>query len=99
VSRISESDSKEHVARRAVIFGRVQGVWFRDFTRHRAVALGVAGWARNCADGSVEVWAEGPRNAVAALLDYCRVGPPRASVQDVHVDEVTPSGIEGFQVC
>jgi acylphosphatase len=98
VSRISEFEPQPRVARRAAIFGRVQGVWFRDFTRRRADTLGVAGWARNRADGSVEVWAEGPGGAVEALLDYCRVGPPRATVQDVRVDEVTPAGMTGFEI-
>lgn len=48
--------------------GRVQGVGFRWWTRARALELGLAGWARNTADGRVEVVAEGPRRAVQALL-------------------------------
>jgi acylphosphatase len=98
VSRIDESKSAQRLARRAVVFGRVQGVWFRDSTRRRAKALGVGGWARNCADGSVEVWAEGPREAVEELLGYCRAGPTRASVEDLRVEEVTPAGFEDFEV-
>jgi acylphosphatase len=78
--------------------GRVQGVWFRESTRRRADALGVAGWACNRADGSLEVWAEGRPDAVEALLDYCRTGPPGASVRDLHVDEVAPAGIGRFEV-
>lgn len=48
--------------------GHVQGVGFRWWTRARALAIGLAGWARNTADGRVEVVAEGPREAVEALL-------------------------------
>jgi acylphosphatase len=50
--------AQQRVARRAVIAGRVQGVWFRDSARRRAESLGVAGWARNRLDGTVEVWAQ-----------------------------------------
>ena len=81
-----------------VIAGRVQGVWFRDSARRRAESLGVAGWARNRLDGTVEVWAEGRRDAVEALLDYCRVGPPRAVVEHVAVENVTPAQLEDFDV-
>jgi acylphosphatase len=98
MSSIGASRSEQRLARRAVVIGRVQGVWFRDSTRRRAQALGVAGWARNCADGSVEVWAEGPPEAVDGLLRYCRAGPPGASVQEVRVEEVEPAGWAEFEV-
>jgi acylphosphatase len=94
---MSES-AQQRVARRAVIAGRVQGVWFRDSARRRAELLGVAGWARNRLNGTVEVWAEGPRVAVEALLDYCRKGPPRSVVERLTVDEVTPAGLDHFDV-
>jgi acylphosphatase len=88
----------QRVARRAVIGGRVQGVWFRDSVRRRAESLGVTGWARNRLDGTVEVWAEGQPEAVSALLDYCREGPSRAVVERVAIDEVTSAGLSGFEV-
>ena len=81
-----------------MITGRVQGVFYRDTTLRRAEALGVAGWVRNCADGSVEVVAEGPPAAVEALLDYCREGPPRAVVEGVDVRTEAPEGLSGFDV-
>ena len=90
--------AQQRVARHAIIAGHVQGVWFRDSTRQRAVSLGVAGWARNRLDGTVEVWAEGRRDVVEALLDYCREGPPRAVVERLTVDEVTPAGLHDFDV-
>ena len=90
--------AEQHVARVAVVSGRVQGVWFRDSARRRAESLGVAGWARNRLDGTVEVWAEGPRALVEALLDYCRKGPSRAVVEHLTVDEVTPAGLKDFVV-
>jgi len=58
----------------------------------------VAGWARNRLDGTVEVWAEGPRDVVEALLDYCRKGPPRAVVEHLTVDEVTPARLDDFDI-
>ncbi len=91
-------NAEQPVARHAVIAGRVQGVWFRDSARRQAESLGVAGWARNQPDGTVEVWAEGPLGAVEALLDYCREGPSRAVVERLTVDEVTPAGLEDFDV-
>jgi acylphosphatase len=89
---------QERVARRAVVAGRVQGVWFRDSVRRIAESHGVGGWARNLRDGTVEVWAEGELDAVQAVVDYCREGPPRAVVEAVRVDEIAPAGLDRFDV-
>jgi acylphosphatase len=86
------------VARHAVVAGRVQGVWFRDSVRRIAEARDVSGWARNLPDGTVEVWAEGTLDAVQAVVDYCREGPPRAVVEGVRVDRVAPAGMDRFDV-
>lgn len=94
----AQSDGRVRAARRAVVRGRVQGVWFRDSARRRAESLSVAGWARNCPDGAVEVWLEGAAEAVEAMLEYCRSGPPRAVVEDVSVEEVAPAGLRDFEV-
>ena len=83
--------------RRIVARGRVQGVFFRDSTRRKAEALGVAGWARNREDGAVEVVAEGEPDAVEQLVDYVRRGPGRAEVSGVDVSEEEPEGLSGFQ--
>ena len=72
-----------HVAVR----GRVQGVGFRWFVRERARALGLSGWVRNVADGSVEVFAVGPTDELARLRRLLQEGPPAARVEHV-VDEV-----------
>jgi acylphosphatase len=86
------------VRRRIVVSGQVQGVFFRDTTLRRAEALGVAGWVRNCPDGSVEVVAEGDEDAVESLLEYCREGPPRAEVSGVDISDESPEGLRGFEV-
>lgn len=88
----------ERSARRVVVRGRVQGVWFRDSARHQAVAHGVDGWVRNRSDGSVEAWLEGSPDAVQAVVDWCHEGPPRARVERVEVSDEEPRGSHGFVV-
>lgn len=68
---------------RLIIHGRVQGVWFRDSTRRRALELGVSGWTRNRRDGTVEVVAEGPEERVRELALWAHHGPPAARVTEV----------------
>lgn len=65
------------------IYGRVQGVYFRDFTRTRARGLGLVGYARNLSDGTMEVVAEGEKEALDQLLSTLRRGPPSAAVEKV----------------
>jgi len=62
------------------VTGRVQGVGFRYFVAAHARALGLTGWARNLLDGSVEVQAAGPADALATLEERLREGPPHARV-------------------
>ena len=71
-------------AARFIVEGRVQGVFYRASTRERALALGLAGSALNRADGSVEVIAAGPADALDALAAWLREGPPAARVEAVH---------------
>ena len=79
---------------RAIVSGRVQGVSYRASTVDEARRLGLAGWVRNKADGTVELEAEGAPDQVAALLAWCRSGPPAARVDDVAVEELAPTGAE-----
>ena len=65
------------------VSGRVQMVFFRGTTRHLASERGLAGWVRNLPDGRVEAVFEGPADAVRALVDWCRQGPPAAVVEHV----------------
>ena len=88
----------ERAAIRATVGGRVQGVGFRDATVRRARELGVLGWVRNAGDGSVCVHAEGVEEAVGALVDFLREGPPGADVGEVEVEPVKPEGHEQFAV-
>lgn len=69
---------------RAIVYGRVQGVYFRDFTSRHARELGLTGYVRNLPDWKeVEVQAEGERNKLEKLIDYLKVGPPGARVEMV----------------
>ena len=83
---------------RAVVSGRVQGVYYRDTCQRVAAGLGVRGWVRNRSDGTVEVVAEGERSAVDALLDWCRQGPPRAQVVGIEVTDEPVAAERGFRV-
>jgi acylphosphatase len=86
-------------ARRHVkVHGRVQGVFFRDSTRREAERAGVAGWVRNCADGTVEAVFEGDEDAVARMVEWVREGPGHADVDRVDVDEEEPEGLSAFEV-
>lgn len=80
------------------VFGRVQGVFFRDSTRREAQRRGLSGWAANRTDGSVEIVLEGPAAAVQQVATWCRQGPRGADVTDVRVQEREPSGLRGFEV-
>ena len=76
---------ENQVRARAIISGRVQGVFFRMETKRAADRFGVFGWVRNLKDGSVEAVFEGKRNRVEDVLNWCRQGPPHAAVTDVAV--------------
>ncbi len=76
----------------AWISGRVQGVFYRASTHSEAVRLGLKGWVRNLPDGRVELVAEGPGEAVDALIAWCRQGPPAARVDGIEAVEETVTG-------
>lgn len=83
----------------AVVHGRVQGVSFRYYTRQRARELGLVGYVRNQPDGTVEVVAEGPRDAVEALLAFLGTGQRPAFVTHVETRWPLPTGtFERFEV-
>lgn len=77
---------------RVVVEGRVQGVFFRDSCRTEADRRRVTGWVRNRSDGSVEAEFEGEPDAVAAMVAWCRTGPPRAGVVKVSAFDLVPEG-------
>lgn len=80
------------------IRGRVQGVWFRESARLEAERLGVHGWVRNCADGSVEAVLEGDPVAVRLMEKWCAKGPTGARVTGVKVQPEPASNEKEFRV-
>lgn len=83
---------------RVVVSGRVQGVFFRDTCRRRALQYGVSGWVRNLPDGRVEAVFEGPADNVDHLVDWARRGPSQAAVADVRVQRERPEGLGTFMI-
>lgn len=84
---------------RVIVFGRVQGVSFRHYTRKSAQRLGVSGWVRNLEDGSVEGCFEGEASAVDAAVEWCRGGPDGARVDRLELKEEPFTGeFDGFQI-
>ena len=82
-----------------IIFGRVQGVWFRSSTKQKAEQLGVNGWVRNTKDGRVEAIFEGEENSVKSLLEWCHNGPPLAKIEKVEVNNQSPTnGFYDFSI-
>ncbi|MCR4376663.1 MAG: acylphosphatase [Rhodospirillales bacterium] len=81
---------------RALISGRVQGVWYRAWTAGEADKLGLTGWVRNCADGTVEALFCGPAEKVDVMLARCRKGPPLARVDAVAIEPAEAPDRAGF---
>jgi acylphosphatase len=71
---------------RAVISGRVQGVWYCRWTEKQATARGLFGWVRNCSDGTVEAVFSGTEADVDAMLEACKTGPQLARVERVDAE-------------
>lgn len=85
-------------ARKIIVRGKVQGVFYRAFVREQALALGLSGWVMNLPDGAVCLVAEGPMDKLDALQDYCRRGPARARVEDLETEGVSFEGLKGFEI-
>lgn len=86
------------IARRLIIYGRVQGVYFRQSAKEKAIELGVSGTARNCADGTVEVLAEADAAIMNDFIEWCRNGPEAARVDRVDINEHPLKNFRGFVI-
>jgi acylphosphatase len=81
------------------IEGRVQGVFYRAFTRNLAAKLGISGWVRNLYDGRVEAVFEGSREQIEKAIEGCRKGPVGSSVSNIDVRwEESEGEYKGFEV-
>ena len=93
------TDEKSNQARRFLVRGRVQGVGFRWFVEREAHILGIAGWVRNNADGTVEVLAMGTRDQLSGLRSRLHQGPRASRVDDVEESEAKPvAGLSTFRI-
>ncbi|HEX2624488.1 MAG TPA: acylphosphatase [Sphingomicrobium sp.] len=86
------------LARRVRITGLVQGVFFRAWTREEAQRLGLTGWVRNCADGSVEAHIEGDPGMVRWMIDKLAYGPKGARVDGCEARDVEPENLKAFEI-
>lgn len=83
---------------RVRIRGLVHGVSFRSSMARMASDMGVRGWVRNLPDGSVEAFLEGDEKKVQKVLDWARMGPPRARVDRVDMETATPRNHRDFRI-
>ena len=86
------------IARKVRIYGRVQGVFFRQAAVNQARSLGVEGWVRNASDGSVEAHVKGETAAVEKMVRWMRQGPSQAQVEHLTAEDVDPEDVTGFAV-
>ena len=84
------------IARHLIIHGRVQGVFYRDWTVKTARELGLSGWVRNRDDGTVEALVQGDEEAVARFIGLAKQGPPAADVERIEQSAVSTEALAGF---
>lgn len=80
------------------VSGRVEGVYYRAFTRDKAKALGLKGWVRNVPGGGVEAVLEGERKTVGEMLKAMKTGPTGAIVLGMELSELEARGYEDFEI-
>lgn len=97
--RLGDMSDVDQIRRAVTVRGLVQGVSFRWYTRLEADRLGLVGWVRNEADGTVRVEVQGPERDVEELIAWLGHGPPWARVTGVDVEERTPTETDiDFQI-
>lgn len=80
------------------VSGLVQGVFFRKYTREKALELGLSGWVRNMPNGSVEGLAQGEAEALDTFVDWLWTGSPQSSVALVEKEKVQVPAEKGFEI-
>jgi acylphosphatase len=86
------------IRRRVVVYGRVQGVFFRDTARRMAQSRKVSGWVCNTPEGTVEAVFEGEPEAVESMVRWCDEGPRGAVVERVEAADEEPQGLTEFRI-
>jgi acylphosphatase len=73
-----------------IISGRVQGVGFRYFARHKAEEFNIVGWVKNTPDGKVEIEASGENQNLNTFIDWMKIGPARAIIRTFSISDISP---------
>ncbi len=82
-------ENSDIVTLHAQIFGKVHGVFFRDYTKRRADELDLAGWVRNCPDGTVEAVISGTESSIRQMVEWFHQGSPYSHVDKVIIGDTT----------
>ncbi len=80
------------------VYGLVQGVNYRTHTKSKAQELGISGIVRNEPDGSVYIEAEGLKEQIEILMEWCKQGSPRSKVEGVRTEEGEVKKFNGFEI-
>ena len=84
---------------KVLIFGRVQGVSFRSFIKHKAISLSLKGYVKNLASGEIEAVFQGKDKAIKEIIDYCKKGPLSSKVIDIKIiEESYKTEFNGFEI-
>ena len=83
---------------RLTIKGKVQGVFYRATAKDVADLLGIKGWVKNLPDNNVEITATASEDMLQKFINWCKKGPPKASVDEVIVEELKLAEFNGFRI-
>jgi acylphosphatase len=81
-----------------IVSGKVQGVWYRQSTKEKALELGITGEVSNQPDGTVRIVATGTKEQLSLFTDWCRQGPPKANVTNLDVKEIPLQSFNSFTI-
>ncbi len=86
------------ITKHILITGKVQGVFFRKYTKQHALKTNIKGWVKNLPDGRVEIMAQANEKDLSSFIDYCSRGPSNATVQQVHIIDLEAEPFNEFQI-
>jgi acylphosphatase len=81
-----------------IVSGKVQGVWYRQSTKEKAITLGINGEVKNLPDGRVAITATGKKELLDSLVDWCRKGPEKARVSEIEIKQLVLKQFDGFTI-
>lgn len=81
-----------------IVSGKVQGVFYRQSTKEKAVATGITGTVENLSTGQVKIMATGTKEQIETLVNWCKQGPPKAMVTRVEITELPLQSFDQFSI-